>query len=782
MRTQAQYFCAHCGNATSFPVFNQDKSQIFCCLGCRTVFNLIHEKGFSEYYNLKKSFKESEPVLMSKNDFSYLDQPEFQKNFVQKISHHQVIQFYLEGIHCVACVWLIEKVCGLIEGVESLKVNLETSTVKVFLNETSKISLVAKELSSLGYKVIPLKNEEERNKLIKKEEKNLLIKTGVAFGLTGNIMLMSLALYGGADAQWKFNFEFIAVLLSIPLVFYCATPFYQNIFSLLKRKQISLDLPIVLAIWGAFYFSVQSLIDNGDRIYADSMGMLISFLLLSRFILFKVQKSSKIDDRVTTLFNYHAVKKQVNEAWVQVISSSLKINDIIKVEPGESIPVDGVILSGESYVNQSLLTGESYPIKKISGEEIWAGSVNNQNTLTIKVTSQYNESRLSKIFKQLEVKQTPTSIQRLADSFSKYFLWAIFLIAGLTMLSLFIMGNPYEGIYRAITVIIVSCPCVFGMSIPLSMSQSLKMLAEKGIVVKDDFTLEKLTNIKNIIWDKTGTLTYGQLTMVSIDDSIKDEFGIILSLEQFSKHPIAIAIKNYAEINHFDSDLKLHDIKEVNGVGVSGYWGKNYYELKSIKNESEDYIISVGLFLEGQFLGGMNFSDNIRSDAFTTINTLKQQTHFILTGDKTNNGKKIAKKLNISNLHCELSPEDKAKFVKNTPYAMMVGDGANDALALKEAYVSVAVKGALEESMKASDIYLTKYGLEKITLILSVAHESIKLMKRNLIFSVVYNVVGVTLAIMGFMTPMIAAILMPLSSLTILFSTLYKTKKLREIN
>ena len=778
--------CIHCDQDVVTAFYNQDSTDEgpFCCRGCLTVYNVIHSKGLAEYYEIKKNvsfFKKRAPVEIRSAQYSFLDDEDFLKEYSYfSNNNQQTMEFYLEGIHCLACLWIIEKLPEFINGVHSTKLNMSRSVVSVILKDDGKFSRVAHELENLGYRPHPLKMNQDSQDFKTKEERAALLRIGIAGAASGNIMIYAISLYAGAGPLYAGYFNLLTVLFAIPVLTYSAFPFYRNSWVALKNKSLSIDVPISLALIMGAVMGIYNMFTGINENYFDSLSALVFLLLLSRYFLKAIQEMGLGTTDLHFFYQGESVLKVEENNFEQtseIHPKFIKLHDFLKVAPMQIIPADGLVISGETYLNNSLLTGESELQKVGINDEVFSGTMNMGTDVIIKVTKINKDTRLGQILRSIENGWGHKSkIIDITNIVSKYFVAVVFMLS----IGLFIWsyqdGNLKNALERALTLLIVTCPCALAIATPLTFIRTLSKSAQKGIIIKDDSVIEKLARVKNVFIDKTGTITENSLKISSfyfLQDSAVPPHDIIHNLEKHSTHPLAISLKNYIKPLPFKA-LNVTDLKEIPGVGVSGIINNHFYEIKN-----------YSIFEDHKIICAFEASDTVRSDAKHAIEKLKDHKVKIqiLSGDKEEYVQKIAEEVGLKSNEYQsgMSPEEKSQVIKNSEQSLMIGDGANDAIALSYADTGIAVFGAMDISLRAADVYLSLPGLAPVAELITISKETMKVIYRNLVLSLFYNSISVLLAFTGYISPLTAAIIMPLSSLTVLISTLIGTKKLRMI-
>ena len=778
--------CTHCDEVVLVGHFNRDdetKMRPFCCFGCQTVYNTLHDIGLETYYEIKKNseiYKRRSPVDTQSSEFKYIDDPEFLSEFSYSTDNYLTMEFYLEGIHCLACLWLVEKLPVIIKGVVSSKLDIERSVATVVIDGTGQFSQVAKEFSKLGYRPHPLKNSQDSQNLKAREERSSLIRIGVAGASAGNIMIYAVSIYAGAVDRYAEIFNGLTILFALPVLTYSAYPFYKNAWSAIRNRSISIDIPISFALVVGAIMGFYNVLVGIQENYFDSLCTLVFLLLLSRYFLQKIQEKGLSAKDLHFFYLNDSVLKANNleqDDFIEIHPKFIKAGDIIKVMPNDFLAADGRVIKGNSKMNRAFLTGESTPVSVEEGDEVFSGTQNLSRELVIEVSKTGKETRLGHILKNVENGWSHRSdMIDLTSKISKYFTLVICLLAIGLFLFRFFQGDVKIAIEQALTLLIVTCPCALALSIPLTFTRSLSKASKLGIIIKNDRVLEKTSKLKNVFIDKTGTLTHGKLQIVDfliLISPSNNVFDIVYALESRSSHPVARALADFSKVR-CQSHPDVVNFEETLGRGVKG-------EINGV-----EYSIREGSVFERSCkIASFKVEDSIREDSKGAVSKLTKEglSVHILSGDNANVVTSTASQVGIppENSHFALSPEMKSLEVAKHTNTLMIGDGANDAIVLSEADVGVAVLGAMDISLRAAEVYLTTPGLNPVVTLLTLSKETMKVIRRNLILSLGYNFLSVIAAFMGLISPLVAAIVMPLSSLTVLLSTLAGTKKMRAL-
>lgn len=761
--------CLNC-NELIFRPLNDDNKETFCCSGCAIV-----------YKNLK------DPNRKIKN-FEYLDDAEFWKQYFNQDIPNSIV-LYTEGIHCTDCIIKIQNLKNKIPDIKNIQVKLGESTTTIFSDQHTSFNEVAQEIEKLGYTVHPVFQSSEIELKQQQENKKMLNRLGVAAACSGNIMILSVALYSGVDGALAQAFGWLNFFLVIPVITFSAQPFFKSSFYKLKNKEVSIDLPIALAISLGFLYGFYQLTQGEFETYFDSIALLVFLLLSSRYLLSRMRQ--KVFSGSHLLSFHQPIKTllldQKRQSFIPVYTKELKKNDIISCNTNETIAADGVLIKGKSLIDSSVITGESWPSEVQEGSTLYAGCKNLKSPILIRVTNTLEKTRIAKILNTAESQlKTKAQLLTLTDEIAQWFV-SIVLISSAILFTVIFFQHPFqEALSRALALIIITCPCALALATPLAMTKALKKASAIGILIESSETIERLSRVKKIFFDKTGTLTLGQFKVIDVSyDSDHLDFhqfaSIVYSIENSFDHPIAFAIKNYFG-QHQPELLKTTNCEFIPTKGVSAYINQLKYEMQTLSlNRSLSSPLTVVEITENQKkIGTITLGDQIKSEALTLIQKLKSQYEiYILSGDQKHNCNAVAKTLGIkpSNVYANVSPEEKCVILKNHQDSVMIGDGANDALALASASVGISLRGGVESSLKASQVYLSSGSIQDILILFQLTKSTFRTIKRNLAFSFSYNSFGAIFATLGLVNPLFAAILMPISAITIFTSTYYERAK-----
>jgi Cu2+-exporting ATPase/Cu+-exporting ATPase len=664
---------------------------------------------------------------------------------------------------------------------------------EVLTRPGGSLATVARQLKKLGYPPHPVAWSDLHGESQSKHNKSLLLRIGVAGACAGNIMLITTALYAGADrAAVARAFEWLTFGLFLPVLLYSAVPFYKNTWAALRNRRSSIDVPIAAAVIIGSVIGLYHLVVGVGDIYFDSLAVLVFLLLSSRYLLSRLQSHFLSPSRLRAFYEtgkVRVVNPQTGSFENRHIEN-VQQGELVLVKRGERIPVDGTLLADEAYVNAAVLTGEVQPQRILEKQGVFAGTQLTSDEARIRVDQTGPDTRIGKLLAETErgvLSRTP--LISLTDRVAQWFSATVLGLGVVFALAYSFVDVP-EAINRALALVILACPCALALATPLAQSLALRKAAKRGCLIKKADAFEKLIKVRSVFFDKTGTLTKGELNIkgwwpVQPTDI---ERAVIRELESDSQHPVARLLTAHVTADYpsglSDEDLGLTGKRETTGVGVEGRFNGDRYELRSIKDE-RDYagapedltrgaLTTVGLYKNGEFQKAAAFSDTVRDASQEAVARFKERglDVYLLTGDAGRPAGTVAEHVGVDsgNVLAEKSPEDKRSILGAHPRPLMVGDGVNDSVALATAHVSVAVQGSMEASFKAADIYLTQPGLRPLVDLMDLSDATISIIKRNLLFSLVYNATFGTLALLGYINPLLAAVLMPASSITVVLS------------
>ncbi|RLV58183.1 cadmium-translocating P-type ATPase [Parashewanella curva] len=785
--------CYHCGESVPASVVLttviNEQAQPMCCIGCQAVSQAIMDAGLKNYYKFRTEpgTKQSELVPDELNSFSAYDLDEVQKDFVHSdTADIQTVSLSIDGITCAACAWLIEHKLKQLKGLQKVMVNSTTQRALISWDKNQlKLSEILQQISAIGYVAAPYQVDEQEAKA-KKSSKQFLLRLGLAGFSTMQVMMFALALYTGyftdLDTEFRDYFRWVSMIFAAPVALYSAQPFYFSAVRSLLSGRINMDVPVSIAIGGAFIASCFATYHGVGEVYFESVSMFTFFLLLGRYFEQKAkQKASVSSSNLHKLVPLTATLV-VESDYKEVAAKQLKIGDVILVKPGEVIAADGIIAEGKSSLNESMLTGEHLPLTKSKDQQVFAGTINVEQPVKVRVNAIGNEQFVSEIIRLQELaSNNRPSIALIVDKLSRYFSAAVLSLSLITYLVWHFFISPEDAFWVTLSVLVATCPCALALATPTAVTCATAMFTKLGIITRKSGVFETLPKIKHVVFDKTGTLTYGRLQISDVKIYSKclnkqTVLKIIAALEQGSEHPIAKVFREYLDTCNFAiSDVEHHVGKGISGVinSENYFVGKAHASKNSASTEQ-----TISLLKEDELVAEVTLSDEIRNDALSSIQQMqKLNLHLaIASGDQSGHVQAVASKLGINDVHFDLTPSDKLDLVKRLQAekhkVVMFGDGINDAPVLSGADLSVAMGSGTAIAKNSADLILLGDKLTRFVDAINVATRTTKIIKQNLMWALGYNLVVLPLAMSGNIAPYVAAIGMSASSLIVVSNSL----------
>ncbi|MEM9065183.1 MAG: heavy metal translocating P-type ATPase [Planctomycetota bacterium] len=795
--------CAHCGLDVPAGLLHLERDKQFCCNGCEAAYEAINACGLRDYYELKSRLAETgEAARRGPGRYTEFDDPAFTERHIESLPGGACsVELYIEGVHCAACVWLLEKLPSVVPGVTICEVDLSRRTATVQWDAVRiALSEICRAFDRFGYVPHPVEPSAQRDAR-KNEDRAYMIRIGVAAACAGNVMLLAFALYSGEfDAigePYLTLFRWMSAGIGVLSLLWPGKPFISGAIAALRAKVWHLDMPIALALVVGTFAGVFAVARGSGEIYFDSLTMLILLLLIARWIQLRQQR--RATDAIEMLFSVTPRRVRLVRADCVEDASIDAVNrgDLVEIGPQECVPVDGVIESGTTSVDNSMLSGESLPIPLTSGDAVSAGAVNLGSSIRVRVEAAGRTTRVGRLMSDIErLGRSRTPIIGSADKIAKPFVLGVFLASGIC-LSVRAPTDLGHALEAAVALLIVCCPCAVALATPLATSIAIGRLAHCGILIKGGDTFEPLASTPTLLLDKTGTVTEGRFTIRTWtgDESLKPA---VAALEAGSSHPVAIALAAVAEPPSTSTQAHHHL-----GLGVTGHIDEMSLAVGSRRLmldldideppwASEASHIAADLHCTPVFIAKNNeiravaaLGDAIRPDAMPCLDELAAAgwKPELLSGDEPRMVEHTARSLGITRATGGASPEQKLERVAQASTdgpTVMVGDGVNDAPALSAATVGVAVSGGAEASLMAADVYLSEPGLAPLADLARTARSVTRRIRLCLGLAISYNIVAGALAIAGFISPLLAAVIMPASSLTVLFIALGAGKARRQ--
>lgn len=803
--------CSHCGLPVPKGLVERGSREQFCCHGCRSAYALIHACGLDTYYRLRDTDTQSAAAAASPaTGYADYDTEAFANRYVQQHDDAAAsIDLTLEGVHCAACVWLIEKLPRIRPGVLDARLSLREARVRVTWNPAAiKLSAIAQTLATLGYPPHPGRDTTKRQ-VARKDERAQMIRIGVAGALAGNVMLLAFALYagmfGGMEREFSQLFRWVSMGLGVLALAWPGRVFFRGAWAALRTRSPHLDLPIALALGvGGLAGTINVVLGRGE-IYFDSLCVLVFLLLVGRFIQFRQQR--RADAAVDLLLSLTPMScRRVTDGQVeQVPIDAVAEGDVLEVLADEILPADGVVVAGQSWVSASLMTGESEPVPVSVGDAVFAGSQLRGSSVRLRVVAVGPESRVGRLMQLVQqgIAEKP-AIVALTDRVAGWFVVVLSLVALAVFAGWSTVGIA-PAVDHTVALLIVACPCALGLATPLTLAVAIGRSARRDILIKSGAALDRLARPGRLLLDKTGTITRGHMQVREWhgDESLQP---LVAAIEQQSTHPIGVALaRQYGQ-----QELTAEQRGQLGPVRVLGRGVAAPTHRGELLVGSELFIGQLGGAVPARFrilaeaiaasactpvliaedrrvVAIAAVGDAIHEDAKRALSQLTAWGWQIgmLTGDKRAVAEQVAAAVGLDPLavQSEVTPEQKLAALRERGGAglsgssgarsgggpvVMVGDGVNDAAALAAADVGIAVSGGAEASLAAADIYLGRPGLAGLVEVMRTARRTRRVIRLTLAVSLGYNLLAVCLAAAGLINPLVAAVLMPLSSITVL--------------
>jgi Cu+-exporting ATPase len=783
--------CYHCGDSCQEQVIHF-KNKDFCCNGCKTVYEILESHDLCYYYDL-----ESHPGTTKsaqEQHYEYLDNPEIVASLISfGEPPYEIVNLLIPSIHCSSCIWVLENLSRIIPGVVQSSVNFPKKTIQVRY-DTRKTSLkkIVLLLDKIGY--VPNINYAQKDKKPVVTNHSLIYKLGVAGFAFGNVMFLSFPEYFDVNEFWleqfKPLFRWLMFAFSLPVIFYSAQEYFTSAFKGLKSKQLNIDVPIALGILVLFIRSTLDIVFDWGSGFFDSLTGLVFFLLIGKFFQQKTYQYLSFERDYKSYFPI-AVTKLIKQTTGEITEEEtpiehIKKGDTVLIRNNEILPIDAILLKGNAHINYSFVTGEATPVIKNKGDFLYAGGKQQAGAIEVKVKKEVAQSYLTQLWSDTIPNGVKvSSFKTITDRISKGFTITILSIALASAIAWWFI-NPSH-IFNVVTaVLIVACPCAIALAAPFTYGNLLRIYGKESCYIKNTQVLEKLSQIDTIVFDKTGTLTTNSKSAFTYygHPLTVQEHTLLYNSVRASNHPLSQALyKELArqEITTLDSYNEQigHGIKAVKDttvmhLGSAAFAGGNDQNLPA--------QTAIHINANDEYKGHYVYTASYREGLSGLFNRLDKRFNlYVLSGDNQGEKSNLLTLLPASTqMHFDQKPDDKLHFIsrlqKNQGKVMMIGDGLNDAGALAQSDVGIALTEDLNVFTPASDIILSSKKLRKLDAILALAKKGRRLIYWCFAISLVYNLVGLSFAVTGLLSPLVAAILMPLSSITVVVFTTLATQ------
>ena len=780
----SQRSCFHCGDEViGKGISFDDKS--FCCNGCKSVYRLLSSNELGSFYDLE-SQAGTKPSSSNEHKYAFLDVESIRQKFIDyEDEKHVHITLFLPQIHCSSCIYLLENLTKIDPRVQSCQVNFTKRQATIVIQKELAISELSNILDKIGY----APNFGSRKEHEKKQNNKYLFKLGVAGFAFGSIMLWSFPEYLGledTDAGYRNFTSYLSFFVSIPVLLYSANEYLISAYKAIRFKSLNLDVPISIGILALYIQSCYNIFSGLGPGYMDSFAGFVFFLLIGKWFQNKTYRSLSFERDYTAYFPV-AVTRIKNETEEIIEIDEIKVDESILIRNQEVIPCDSILQSDSAKIDYSFVTGEAIPVEKVKGDFVFAGGKLLGKQTVFKVQKESNRSHLTQLWNENSTKE---NVEDEPDKLSVYFLAAVLIIA-------FISGIIWYTIDSSriteivVSILIVACPCALALSKPFTHGNIMRLLGRKGLYLKNTSIIEAINKTTDVVFDKTGTLTTGSTDKVSFEGNelTQELANTIILLANSSTHPLSRSIVLFLRDKSSSSQFELHDFSESSGEGISGkisdqeikIGASSYVHKDAVKVENET---SSHVSINDKYIGRFIFQSEFRFGISDLLNNLNRnyKVH-ILSGDKDRDKQYLLENNpSLTNIHFNQSPQDKLDYIQklenNGAHVMMVGDGLNDSGALETATTGIAISEDVFRFTPSSDAIIEASKLVKLITYLNTSKYANTVLQICYAFSIIYNIVGLTFAISGNLTPLIAAILMPLSSISIvLISTLSTSLK-----
>lgn len=782
--------CYHCGESCQDEVIRFDE-KAFCCEGCKLVYDLLRETEMCNYYALNTTPGNNKKAEQQSEKYSYLDEEAIQKKLIQFTDGKQVhISFYIPKMHCSSCIWLLENLHKLNKGVISSTVNfLKKEATIVYMAEQIKLSELVELLAYIGYEPMINLNDLEKKKP-KASNKSYIIKIGVAGFAFGNIMMLSFPEYfsfGNFQDQpgLKSFFGYLNLVLSLPVFFYSASGFFESAWKSLRSGYLNIDAPVALAVLVTFIRSSYEIISGTGSGYMDSMAGIVFFMLIGRYFQNITYDTLSFERDYKSYFPVAVATQRGNEPIANKQVSELKKGDRIFIRNDELIPSDAILVSDSTHVDYSFITGESVPVKKVKGELIYAGSRQLGSRIELIVHQETSQSYLTQLWNKDESgKELEKKEKSYVEKINRFFTLLVLLVA--TAAAVFwLVVDPSRALNAFTSVLIVACPCGLLLTSTFANGNILRILGKHKFYLKNSGVIEKLATADTLVFDKTGTITNGAAIKFLGSKLQPSEIQVLSSLASQSSHPLSRKIASHYATQE---NLPVQEFQEIKGAGLTGivagkriHLGSSLYVTGRKEQQSGNNGSRVYVSIDNEVKGFFQFENQYREGLSPLIHKL--QTGYkleLVSGDNESEKEKLTAVFGSEScLYFNQQPVQKMEHIallqQQGKKVMMIGDGLNDAGALLKSDVGIAVSDDTNTFSPACDAILDGASFEKLPAFLRLAKAGKKVIVGTFGISLVYNFIGILFSLQGTLSPLVAAILMPISSITIVLVSTIST-------
>ena len=790
-RSAPDVACFHCGTSCGKnELIHNERS--FCCTGCKTVYELLTENGLEQFYQLDRAGSGPALGITAPDKYVFLDDPSVRERFVDFSDGRTTrVTFRLPAIHCIACVWLLENLFRLEPGIGQTTVHFDRQEAVVVFDSTKvTLSRVASLLESIGYEPdLKLADLDRRARTV---PRRLWLQLGVAGFAFGNTMLFSLPAYFGLDSAAGASFQhlvgWLSLGLSLPVVVFSASDYWRASWVSFQQRRMTLDVPIALGIAALFLQSCIEVVTGRGEGYFDSLAGLLFYLLCGKVFQHKTFERLSFDRDYRSFFPLSVCRRAAGTGAEQRVSlAQIDVGDRLIIRHGELIPADARLVGGTAEIDYSFVTGESEPVTKSMGEHLYAGGRQVGGQIEVATVKPVSQSHLTSLWNQSAFRKSKDdTFNTITNRYSRRFTW---IILGIALVSaLYWAGQDRVRAIKAFSgVLIVACPCALALAAPFTLGAAVRALGRRGVFLRNAEVVETLARVDAVVFDKTGTLTAAQRSEVNfVGETLSgEEVRWIRAVAGQSTHPLSKSVTAWLgtlEGDRKETGVGIEDYREIPGNGVEGVCEGRRIRLGSIRcvegaapaGAVEELGSVVAVSVDGELRGRFVISSTLRPEVGRLIETLSARHDLALLSGDNERDRTLFQTLfgAKARLHFNQSPLNKLGFVRGLQeqgrVVMMVGDGLNDAGALQQGDVGVAVVESVGNFSPASDVILDAAIVPRLALILDYARRSVRVVRAGFLISTLYNVIGIAIAASGQLSPVVCAILMPLSSITVI--------------
>ncbi|KOO57083.1 ATPase [Rheinheimera sp. KL1] len=786
--------CFHCNEAipagSNFSLVIEQQQRLFCCPGCLAVAETIIDQGLGDYYKFRTAPASKAQLVPDQLQLVSYDSTEVLSDLTQHKDNLTQIELSISGISCAACAWLIEKQLQKNPAIHNVSVNSSTARCVVSWDiQRLKLSELLNIINKLGYQASPFMADQEEA-VQQAELRRFLKRLAVSGFMSMQVMMLAFGLYfgeyTGIDPEFEGYLRWISLFLTTPVVFYSAKPFTLSAWRAVKGRELNMDVPVTLAVFYTFLASAYATVFDTGEVYFESVCMFVFLLQLGKFFEFRARAQARAATGNLLKIMPVSARLVQGDELVPTSARRLEAGQVILVQAGETIAADGVVLSGESSVDESMLTGEYKAVNKAAGDAVMAGSINHDGVMKITVHQPLAHSRLGQIIElqQQTLNQKPQIVEK-TTQLARFFIQRLLIIALGTFLVWYFWLDKDRAFWVTLSVLVATCPCALTLATPTAITCALARLNRKGILIKNQQVLEILPQLDSVFLDKTGSLTQGRFSIqrTQLHDQAYNPdtlLALIARIEAYSEHPIAHAFESY-----LDSKIKVEQVQVHVGSGLSAVWIREHGESLEVKVGSAAFCgaqaettAAVCCSINQHLVFSVELSDAVRPEVPALIQTLKQRgLHLsMLTGDSSAQVENVQQQLQFDRVFKGCSPEQKVEYIRQAvaqgDKVLMLGDGINDSPCFHAAHVSVALDSGTDLSKNQADVVLLHNNLNSLQELIEGAVLAQRIVKQNLWWAVGYNLVIIPLAVMGFVSPYIAVIGMSFSSILVVSNSL----------